>query len=184
MHALKNRKTAVLIAVVAAILATLFGVDRSLTRLDWEIEAMFYDGVVLESEGYTQPGIALQLDKHTDAALRLATILVNYPELQSSAEKVMESRRRLLASESIGDKSLAFWMMSQDVNNLAQAASDVDLTQRDMEAVLQYSATISGAEAFIRGAAYNRTVSDLWNEQSYITRIISKLLKTREPDTF
>jgi len=184
MMVLKNRKVAVLITIVVAVLATLFGVNRSLARLSRSIERMFYDGVYLESEKYTQPSLDSQIAKHTDATLGLATILTNYSGLHDDAEFVIALRRELLDAESIGDKSLAFWTMSRYVNSLVQATAEVGLSARDSDAVSQYSSTINGAEAFIRGAAYNQAVSKQWNEQSSIARAIGLLLPVREPEMF
>ena len=184
MKLFKNRKFAVLITVVVIVLVTLISVNRSLTRLSRDIERMFYDGVYLDSERYTQPGIDSQVTKHADATLGLVTVLKNYPELHDDSEVVLQLRRNLLDAGNIGDKSSAFWKMSGNVNDLVLAASGVDLSDRDMEAVLQYSSTISGAEAFIRGSAYNQTASEQWNEQSSITHVLSLLLPVRAPDMF
>ena len=184
MGFLKNRKIAILIAVVVAVLATLFGVHRSLSRLSGDIERMFYDGVYLDDERYTQPGIDSQISRHAAATLDLASVLVNYPELKDSAEEVMQLRRVLLDAQGIGDKSLAFWAMSRYVNSLIQAVASVDLAGRDMEAVSVHSRTISGAEGFIRGAAYNQRVSERWNEQSALARLIGAFTPVKEPEMF
>jgi len=174
----------VLISVVVMILATLFGVSRSLSRLSRDIERLFYDGVYLEAGGYTQPSIDSQIKKHSDAVLGLSTILTNYSQLHDDAESVLILRRELLGAESIGDKSLAFWAMSRAVYSLTQASSDVNMTDRDLDAVSQYSSTINGAETFIRGAAYNQAVSEQWNKQSFITRVICMITPVREPEMF
>ena len=184
MKHLKNRKIAVLIAVVVIIAATLFGVGRTLSRLSRDIESMFYGGVYLETGGYTQPSIDSQVRKHADATLGLATILTNYSELHDDAEFVLKLRRELLDAEKIGDKSLAFWKMSSYVYSLTQASSAANLSDRDSDAVSQYSSTINGAETFIRGAAYNQAMSLRWNEQSFITRVISIFIPVREPESF
>ena len=173
-----------MITVVVAAVATLIGVNRSLTRLSRDIEQTFYDGVYLESEGYTQPGIALQLNNHANATLGLATILINYPELRDDAEEVLRLRRELLDADSISDKSLAYMMMSRAVYSLTQASSEVDLSERDMEAIAQYSSTITGAEIFIRDSAYNQTLSSRWNEQSFFARVIRFLAPVKEPESF
>jgi len=174
----------VLITIVVAVLATLIGVNKSLARLSRDIERMFYDGVYLESERYTQPSLDSQIAKHADATLGLATILTNYSELHDGAEEVLQLRRNLLSAESIGDKSLAFWTMSRYVYSLVQAAEDVGLSARDADALSEYSSTISGAEAFIKGAAYNQAASKQWNEQSSIARMLSMVLPVREPEMF
>ena len=184
MELLKKRKYAVIITVIVAVLATLIGVNKSLSRLSRDIEGMFYDGVYLESSGYTQPGIDTQIAKHSDAALGLATVLINYPELQNSAEEVLGLRRELLDAVSISEKSLAFGILSQKVNNLIQAAPEVKLTERDIIAVARYSVTIDGAETFITNAAYNEKASELWNERSIFARVLGVILPARAPDMF
>ena len=184
MTFLTNRRIAVLISVVVAIVATLVAVNRSMTHLSRDIERMFYDGVPLEREGYTQPSIDSQLKKHADATLGLATILVNYSELHDDAENVLRLRRELLDAESIGEKSLAFLMMSRAVYSLSQVASEVAMTEQDKEALSQYSSTINGAEAFIRDSAYNQTNTARWNERSAIARIICFFVPVREPEAF
>ena len=184
MGFLKNRKIAVLIAFVIAVLATLFGVHRSLSFLSGDIERMFYDGVYLDDEGYTQPGIDSQVSRYAAATLDIASVLVLYPVLSDSAEEVMQLRRVLLDAQSIGDKSLAFWTMSRYVNSLIQAAAGVDLSERDMEVVSVHSRTISGAEGFIREAAYNQRVSERWSEQSALARLIGAFTPVREPEMF
>ena len=184
MSVFKDRKIAVLIAVVVIVLATLLGVRGSLSRLSRDIELMFYDGVYMERDGYTQPSIDSQLKRHADATLGLATVLMGYQELEDSAEEVIRLRRVLLEADAIGDKSFAFWNMSRYVYSLTQAAADVALSERDLEAVSSYSATITGAEGFIRDAAYNQESNRLWNEQSFIARIISMLIPIKQPGMF
>jgi len=180
----RNRKTAVFITVFVIVAATLFGVNRSLNQFARDTEAMFYDGVYIEGAGYTQPGIAAQIDRYTDATLGLTTLLINYPELHDAAEVVLEQRRVLIGAESIAEKGIAFRLLSGNVYNLAQAAAKADLRQRDIEDVSYYTATIDGAEAFIRDSAYNHTVSKLLNEQIFITRILRRFLPARDPETF
>ena len=180
----KNRKTAILIAVVIAVLSTLLGAGRGLNRLTNKIEAMFYDGVYMESDRYTQPGIAPQLDRYADATIGLATIMISYSDLRDGAEDILTLRRDLIDAESISDKSLAFWMLSRYVYNLIQAASEYELSQRDREAVSQYASTIEGAEEFIRNAAYNEEAARLWSERSFISRLLTPLIPVREPESF
>ena len=184
MKTFKNRKFAVLITVIVAIIATLFGVYKSTSRLSKDIEAMFYDGVTLSKEGYVQPSIASHLKSHTDAALNMATILVKYPQLKDDADNVMRLRRELLDAESIGNKSETFRKMSASVNSITQAALKADLSERDAAAVNQYASTITGAETAIRNSAYNQTASMRWSEQSSITRLIGILLPVRQPEFF
>ena len=185
MKLLRNRKIAVSITAIVVILTTLFGVGRSLNALARDIEAMFYDGVYIAADRFTQPGIDAQLRWCASAALGLATITINYPELESHSEEVMRLRRELLAAESIGEKSRAFRFLAPEVYSLAQAALDADLTARDLEAVAHYQRQFADAEAFIRNTSlYNQTVSQRWDERSFIARFIGSFVPVREPEMF
>ncbi|MCL2125988.1 MAG: hypothetical protein FWH33_08390 [Oscillospiraceae bacterium] len=184
MGLFKNRKFALLVTIIVVIAATLISVNKSLVRLSREAEAMFYDGVYLESGGYRQPGLAAQLDKHAEASLGLATILINYPMLHDNAQVVIEWRRSMVESESISGKSNAYRMLSGYVYSLLKAASDIDITDRDQAAIDSYSATIVGAEEFIRASEYNRAASERWDERSNITRLIGRVLSAAPPEMF
>ena len=173
-----------MITVVVVIAALTIGVYRSMTRLSRELETMFYDGVYLEKDKYTQPGIDSQIKKYSNAALGLATILNNYPVLTDRAEYALSLRQDLLNAVSIRDKSLAFRALSHHVSGLAQAIQNAGLTPRDTEAVMQYFDTINGAETFIKNAAYDQIVSTRWNEQSSFARLICMLIPVKEPDLF
>ena len=184
MKLLRNRKIAILITAVVVVVAVLIGVNKSLTRLSRDIEGMFYDGVYLESGGYTQPGIDAALLKHADATLGLTTVLTNYPNLRDGAEEAARLRRELLDAASISEKGIAFRAMSRDVDNLIKAASEVELSERDLTALSQYSSTVFGAETFVKEAAYNERASELWSERSVFTRIIGMVLPARVPEMF
>ena len=182
MENLKNRKTAILITVIVAIAATLFGVHRSLTRLSRELEQMFYDGVY--HDGYVEPGIDSHITNCADSSLRLATVLMANPELSDSAQSVLERRRELLDAESISGKSIAFGRLSSSVKMMSKAAENADLTERDKEALSQSLATINGAEAAIRNSLYNETVSFRWRQQSAISSILRAFLPVKAPEMF
>ena len=182
MERLKSRKTAILITVIVAFAATLFGVQRSLTHLSRELEQMFYDGVY--HDGYTEPGIDTHITNCADSSLRLATVLMANPGLSDSAQSVLERRRELLDAEGISDKSFAFGRLSSSVYMMSKAAENVDLSERDKEALSQSMATINGAEAAIRNSLYNETVSLRWRQQSTISSILRVFVSVKEPEMF
>ena len=182
MKVLAERKIAVLVVVVIAVAATLFGVQRSLTRLSRDLERLFYDGV--PQDGYVEPGIDLHLNNYADSALRISMILKGYPELTESADLAISWRRELLDAESISDKSYAFGRLSSTVYMMTQAAEVVDLTPRDEEALSQFLATFNGAEAAIKNSHYSQTVSAEWAKQSVVAKILRTFVSVREPAMF
>ena len=177
MKALKNRKIAVLISVVVIVLATLFGVNKSLACMSRDIEQMFYDGVYLKSEGYTQPSLDSQLEKISAAALNLATLLQDHPELTSAAEDVLWARRTLLDAESIRYKGRALlWMDGIFTTLVTLAGRMTDLSEREVDAVAEYAQTFEGASTFVYGTlapSYNSKVDGFYNERSTIAAFVS-----------
>ena len=182
MKVLAERKIAILITVVVAVAATLFGVQRSLARLSRDLERMFYDGV--PHDGYVEPGIDSHLDDYADSAMRIAMILKGYPELTESADLTLSWRRELLDAVSISDKSFTFGRLSSTVYMMTKAAESVDLSQRDEEALAQFLTTFNGAEAAIKNSRYSQTVSEEWSKQSAITKILRIFIPARAPGMF
>ena len=177
MAFLKNRNIAVLIAVAAIVLATLFGVHRSLSSLSGDIERMFFDGVYLESEGYKQPSINSQIERMSAAALDIASLFQNHPDLNAASEAVFETRRELLNAESFSDKSRALTNMENAVVVLVSTVSrKADSSERDFEAAGQHWRTFEGASSYIEDTlapAYNSKVDSFYSQRSLIAALIS-----------
>ena len=177
MDLFKNRRFAVLITVVVVVLATLFGVNKSLSRLSRDIEVQFYDGVYLESEGYTQPSIDFQLEKMSTAALNLATLLQGHPELTSAAEDLLLARRTLLDAESIRYKGRdLLWMDGIFATLVTLAGRVTDLSEREVDAVAEYAQAFESASIFVYGTlapSYNSKVDGFYNERSTIAALVS-----------
>ena len=184
MKLLKDRKAAIVITIIIVVLATLAGVGRSLNRLARDIEAMFYDGVYLEDEGYTQPGINSHLENSANAALGLATIMSNYPELADKAEALLSARRSLIDEASLKGKSSYNQDMGQAFADLLQSAKDVDLAERDVEAAIQHIRTFTNAQASVAASRYHEKVSSFGNETSFIVQSLKLFLPVRTPEVF
>jgi len=180
---LKNRKIAVLIAVVVAIIATLSGVYKTSGRDTRDIEAMFYSGVYLKDDGYTQASIDSHLRNSADAALGLATITEKHPELADKAKALISARRELIAAESISGKSAAYSGLVHCFDELFRAARSVDLADRESDAA-EYSSTFSSAGKAILGSGYNNMVMEYLDGRSPFIRIIGIFIPVRSPDTF
>ena len=184
MKFLKNRKTAILITVVTAIIATLIGVYKTSGRDTRDIEAMFYDGVYLKDDGYTQASIDSHLGNSADAALGLATIMEKRPELADKAAALLSARRELIAAESISGKSAAYSGLVSCFDELIRAALSAELTDRESGAAAEYVSTFNGAGKAMLGSGYNKMVMEYLDGRSPFIRIISVFIPVRSPDTF
>ena len=186
MKILKNRKAAIAITVIVLVLATLFGVQKSLNALARDVESMFYDGVYIEADGYTQPSIQSQLDKCANQALDLATLLKGYPELVGKAEEVLTARRDLLDAQDPDGKSPPFNRMLAGFYDLVRAAQNEKLTEREMAAVSQYNTAFMGAAGLLGTlcGSYGEKVSEYWDGQSIIARMIGSVTGVTGPREF
>ena len=177
MSVLKNRKIAVLVAVVVIVVATFFGVNASVSRLTGDIERLFFDGVYIESEGYMQPSINSQIAKQADAALNLATLLQIYPGWESASEAGLNARRVLLDAEGISEKSRAQHEMEQALVILVEATyRSTELGEREIDAVAQHWKSYQGASGYIEGTLapdYNNKVDEFYNQLSIIAALIT-----------
>ena len=171
MERLRNRRTAVLLTIVVAVLATLVGVHRSVARASGDVEQLFYDGVYLESEGYTQQSINSQIEKMVSSALNMATLLQNNPALTNEVSAVIQARRLLYEAHSISDKSRVVADLKNAVSRLVAAASGMpEFSEPDWR-------TFEGASDFIDNTlapAYNSKVDGFFQEQSFIAALIGR----------
>jgi len=181
---LKNRKFAILLTVVVAVAATLLGVRATAGSKARSIEAMFYGGVYIESEKYTQPGIDSHLENCLGASLGAATILEKYTGLEEYAKTLIAARRELLNANSVKEKDMANELMRDSFINLMNKAKTVELTQRDSEAAAQYYRTYNGALGAIMNSRYNDKVDEYFKGQSAITKILASITLAQKPAYF
>jgi len=184
MKVLGNRGVAVIITVVVLIFATLFGVYRSAGRVTREVEAMFYDGVYLREQGFTQPGINSHLVNCANAALSLATLMEGYPELSGRVEELLSARREFMAAESIMLKGSATREMRDSFIRLLEAARGVDLSDRDKEAAAQLYATFNGALIAAFNSRYNEVAVERISSQSAILRYLGYSVGAKQPTAY
>jgi len=188
MKLLKDRKFAILITVIIAVLATLFGVYRTSVRNTRDIEVMFNSGVYLKDEGYTQAGISSHLNNCVNAALGLATIMENYPEYADRSRALELARGELIAAKSIADKSHAYAKMWTRFTELSTAVTSApsysSMPSRDSAAVNEYTKTLNSANWAIVNSRYNNEVFEYLDSRSSLMRAISLITPTQTPDYF
>ena len=176
IKALKNRSIAIAITIVVALLSTFLGVRGSLNHLTRDVEQTFYDGIYLESEGYTQPSIGSQIDKMSSSALSLATLLYS-SGYESESEAVLEARRELYDTNNIRDIGNALADMEHAVSNLMEAAGNAPPDSREAQAMADHWKTFESAAALIDSTlapAYNSKVDDFYGDLSFIASLFSR----------
>ena len=181
---LKNRKIAILIAVAVAAVATLLGVQRSLSRLSRGVEDMFYSGIYIDNGKYMEPSINSHLENSAESAMNLATLLMDRPELVDKANALLAARRSLNDAEGIKAKNAADDKMINAFTDLLRAARNTDLTAREIEAATQYQSTFTGAHKSIANSAYHDKASEYSSGMSFIARMISTILPVQAPQKY
>ena len=184
MKFVKNRKFAILVSAAIVILATLFGIRGSINRLARKTESMFYDGVYLVDEGYTQPGIDSQLKNRINSALGYALLLESHPELEKASSELLSAQRELIDAESIRAKYSANERLQRAFLKLAENAEKANLSQRDADAAEQYASTFMGAYTMIQNSGYNQQARSYMSGASIFVRIIRPFLFVTPPQLF
>jgi len=184
MELLKNRKFAVLITVVVVILATLLGVRGSLNRLARGAEVMFYEGVSLKDEGYTQPAINPQLLNCAQAALDYAMVMENHPELSGETKALLSARREFIDAKSIREKRSANAGMQQAFAALSEKAGGIELTQKEIDAMAVHTSTFRGAQIAIQNSSYNQQAQSFMDGASILAHLLRPFLFIKPPQTF
>ena len=184
MRLLKNRKIAILITVVLVVFATLFGVGRSLNRLTGDIEAMFYDGVPLDGEGFLQPGIDAHLNNRLNSALGFAVLMEGYPEADSEAKALLSARNELISAKTISEKYKANEALQQAYLTLQAKTETLELSNRDKDDVAKYSSSFSGAQTAILNSSYNRKAESFMDGASFFARILKPFAFVTPPQAF
>jgi len=188
MKLLKDRKFAVLITVIVAVIATMYGVYRTSVRNTREIEAMFYSGVYLKDEGYMQASMNAHLSNSLSAALGLATIMENYPEYADRSKALEQARDKVIAAKGITEKGLAYSEMWTRFTGLSTAVTSApafsDMSARDAAAVSEYTKTLNSANWAMVNSRYNNEVFEYLDNRSALMRVIGVITPTETPGYF
>jgi hypothetical protein len=184
MKLLKNRKFAVLVAVVLVVLATLFGVGRSLNRLARDVEALFYADRYVDDDGATRRGIDPHLENSANAAFALAMLMVDNPALAGEANELLAARGSYLAADSIPGKFVANENMKRTFAALAGKAQGIELSEREISALATFSRDFNDAQMAIQGSPYNQKASDYMDGASFIAHVLRPFTFVAPPAYF
>lgn len=184
MKLLKNRKIAIVITVIVVLLATLFGVGRSLNRLAANTERMFYDGVYLEGQGFTQPAINTHLENIAQAALDCASVFANHSDLYNQSEALRIARREFLDADGISEKFAAYVGLYDAFTAFFSAVETAGLSDRDREIAAQFSSTFSGAVTAISNSEYNDRARNFMDGVSGFAQLLRPFAFVTPPQVF
>ena len=183
MKLLKNRKFAVSITVAVIVLATLFGVHKSLAKEVSRVEALFYDGVEHE---FLEPSIDAQLDRMQNYILGVAAVSQNYPELEAETEALQNARNDYLAAKSISEKSKANGWMMASYDAFYKKAGTLEVSERDRTGIESYDFEIKAAQSLIEKSKYNEEVQKYIDEISsaFPVGLLKGLVFVKDPQLF
>jgi hypothetical protein len=162
MSLLKKRSTAIVLAVVLCAAALVLGNLRSVSKLSSGVTQMFYDGVIDEAQSYVRPSIDSQLRVCADAMLGRVTVARNYDNLRVKADALDDARVKLIEAKTVAGKSAAYGEMIEAFSDLYEDSTKTVLTERDIELLNDYGATLHGARTLIAQLSidYNEQVSN------------------------
>ncbi len=163
MEFFKKRRNAILIAVVVIVLATVFGVHRSLSSAIRKVEDGFADGVFSETLGYQLPSIESQLRVQSNAGTNMLTIGAKYGAVSAETQALREARLSLqeLLEGDAGPSLLydADQRFVEAAEALYRALSALDdLTAADRADLETDYGNITGAARVIANSEYNDSV--------------------------
>lgn len=188
MQAMKNRSAAVAIAVVIIVLATLFGVHRSINSETADIEKQFDEGIYLRVEKYVQPGIGTHLDERSRAALALVTFgtqLGDIGGMPKLTDDLRQARLDLVEAKDIGEKYAANAEMQKAYVALREAMRKLELSRDMSAAVDSLVSTMDGAQGAIEKSGYNEVVGNFRRQlESFPVGILKKLAFVKLPEYF
>ena len=186
MKIINNRRTALMITAAVIVVATLFGMHRSLSKEVRRIEKQFYDGVFLKTEGYTENSIESHLNNRLKAALGLVTVAANYSEVSEETAALRSARENLMNARGITEKYAANERLQKEYDILASKLAELPLKKKDVADAAVYSSTFFGAQASIRNSGYNSLVSGFINGtlRAFPVNVLKNIAFVKAPEYF
>lgn len=155
MDFLKKRSIAFTVFIIVIVLATVFGVNRSLSSLAGNIEDLFYNGVGGETP------INTYLANRINAAKMVTIIADSYPELKQSRDRLYNAYNDLYEAETISEKFSANEEMQEAFTELYSALIESDtISSKHYEDISSYADTINNTQDKIGRSSYNSKVDE------------------------
>ncbi|MGE4353053.1 MAG: hypothetical protein AB7D36_03080 [Oscillospiraceae bacterium] len=164
MSLFAKRPVALLCALAVVVTSTAAGAKLSMEKDSRDIEEMFYSGV--EYDGYVHKSIYSQITQRSDAANGLLSIAKNYG-LDTEYTALKTARDNLDYTSGITFYYYSDQELATAFDNLREALSNCDLSERDAEAVENYASIFSNAGNVIDNAGYNEAVREFYRDDVY-----------------
>ena len=155
---LKNRRVAVIIAIIVILLSTVFGVNRSLGEKAAEVRDLFENGVYDQNQRYSRRSIASQLRVRSDASLGLLSISSSHSLLEDEVKTLRSARDQLLTASGPGAKYDADEAMGRAFSDLYDKLSTVSDDVDSATRADYYLSQMQGAARVIESSGYNEAV--------------------------
>ena len=183
MEALKNRKTAAIVCIIAVLISLVISASMAGTRT----ERLFYEGV--KFDGYTHTPIYTALSDRAKYANNLASILTNCPGCEAAADKLREARRGLIDAydaKDISDMYMADCALTEAADDIAELIMTAGLDTDDLNDAQSCLDSMSGAEKAIAQSGYNEEVDGLrgFNLNNMLYTLLSALPFVDAPERF
>lgn len=186
MSFFKKRSGALVIAIAAALLATVFGAHRSLSSECQKITDSFYEGVYDKDWDATRPSIDSQLNQRHNAANGLVSILNGYDQLETEAESLRSARIRLADAEGVQACYQANQELETAFDSAMSALEGLGASGEDLEFASEYENTFNNAQNVIDDAGYNEAVRAFRRNVLGIfpTNLLKTILGVDAPELF
>lgn len=160
MEKLKTRSTATAIAVVIVILATIFGVHRSVNAQVKKAENAFFTGVYLEDEGYYEKSIESQLEQRANAANGILSIAAGIDSIKDETDDLRKARESLLEATKYSAKYNANEKLQKAYEKLLPVLEKQEFPENMSSALKSYCTTMNGAQTVIERSHYNDSIDE------------------------
>ena len=150
-----------MICVIVIALSTIYSAHRSLGAQVREVTDSFYTGVYSAEQDRTLRSISSQLDKRCEAANGLVALAETHSgefEDEKASETLRSARLGLMRSNNISEKYTLNKEMDAAFSALHAELEKLDLSERDMSMLEEYTGTFRGAQTLVNSSGYNEAV--------------------------
>ena len=185
-----KRRNAILITIAVILLATVFGVHRSLGSRIMEVADGFNDGVYNQSKGYNMKSIRSQLIIRCETAMDALTVAENYDAVEAERNALRSARNTLkdLLDGNGGPADLydANYELDRAFTALYTALGSVSLSAEDRTYIDNDRSRMDGAAGVIADSGYNESVRAFQRDvlSVFPTNLLRPLCFVKDPELF
>lgn len=185
-----KRRNAILITIAVILLATVFGVHRSLGSRIMEVADGFNDGVYNQSKGYNMKSIRSQLIIRCETAMDALTVAEHYDAAEAERSALRSARNTLKdlldGNGSPSELYDANYELDRAFTALYTALNSVSLSAADREYIDNDRSRMDGAAGVIEDSGYNESVRAFQRDvlSVFPTNLLRPLCFVKDPELF